>query len=219
MIERTAPVVTGHHKPFELDLSETGLFRVPFGGVLWVVDEFDGASDTVYLQTHQSPDIGGYEEIALYAWNKYPTDQQFWIRNTTAQSGKKLKLRIGLQGASIGPGQKEGAYGSATEETLLEISNALANQAVVVTGQKAVPNGAAVAVGTQAIPDGFNVLLIADEDNTVPVWIGPSGVDDSSGAPLYASAGLTLRVSNLSAVYCKATTTGQKVYWILVAAS
>ena len=211
---RHEPIITGAHAPVTIKLDSAGLQRVAQGGVLYVVTEFDGDADSVYIQTHENPNIGGRRELALHSSDRFASRQQFWIYNKIAQPGKTLVLKIGLPGASFSPGQAgDSAFGTATEETQAGILDALGNQPTIVTGQKTVPTGTAQAIGaSQAIPEGFALVIQADDENSFPVWVGPDAdMTSSTGKKLAPGHAIEYRVQNVSAVFCLAENASQKL--------
>ena len=79
-------------------------------------------------------------------------------------------------------------------------------------GQQAV-TGTAANLGTNT---ARAVCVTALAANTIPVYLGPSGVTTSSGLELAPGAGTCQPVNNTNLLYVIATTTGASVSWSLV---
>lgn len=65
------------------------------------------------------------------------------------------------------------------------------------------------------------ILLLADDENTVPVYIGSSsgvncGQNSDSGFPLSSGDSIFLSVAKVANIYAVASGTNQKLWWILV---
>ena len=96
----------------------------------------------------------------------------------------------------------------------------MANYSLLVTGQQAVLATAAAlaSVGvtnpfSSAVPsgEGLEVELEALAANTIPIYYGPAGVTDATGAELAPGARTKLKVNNLNQIYVIASTTGATV--------
>lgn len=55
-----------------------------------------------------------------------------------------------------------------------------------------------------------SVLVVADPANTVPIYVGGSGVDNTTGAPLNANDSVRLEVANANLIYVYCASASQK---------
>jgi hypothetical protein len=81
--------------------------------------------------------------------------------------------------------------------------------AAFISGQQAV-TGTAAALASHAARSVCIVALLA---NTIPVYVGASGVTTSTGMQLSPGQGVCQPVSNVNLVYVVASTTGASVSW------
>lgn len=211
---------TGVSEPFTVGLDSVRMVRVPFGGYGYRITEFDGAADSVYIQTSPNRDDPGRAEVGLYAGEVYATPQSFWIDVITAQSGKSLVIRVATRpGAALTPAQSadEPTATSAKQDDMID---ALANAAAVSTGQKTVATGTATAIASTTTPaDGKAVVILADDGNAVDVFLGGSGVTGVDGFALAPGASIALQVTDVATVFAIAANADQKLYWIVETAS
>ncbi len=82
--------------------------------------------------------------------------------------------------------------------------------AAVLSGQQSV-TGTAVALATHAAK---TICVKAILGNTIPVYIGPSGVTTSTGIPLDPGDAPCLTVQNTNEIFVVASTTGASVAWV-----
>lgn len=83
--------------------------------------------------------------------------------------------------------------------------------AIVATGKISATTDAAQVAATQT--ECSSVLIVADEDNTAPIWIGKSDVAAENGVPLYAGRSISLPVADLQTVYVIAES-AQSAYYL-----
>ncbi len=79
------------------------------------------------------------------------------------------------------------------------------------SGQTAVTATAAALTSSTV---ALQVIIKANTDNAIPVYLGPSGVTTSTGFRLDPGDSVTLEVLDLSAIYLIASTTGASVSWV-----
>ena len=183
-------------KTLEYDLSSTFTKRIVEAPAGFLVMEYTGQPDTVYVKvgSQGDPVYLALGQVVIHPAN----DKSFYIVNTQAQSGT-LKLLLA----------SSDALGSLVRP-ILSAPN---------------PNGVAagsIDVGTsptqlpdQPVPGGRAVVVTADPDNTDKIYIGGSTVTTSTGHELSAGSSVHLYVSNVNAIYAVAGVTGQKVRYLV----
>lgn len=207
----------------ERSLSSPFVLEIPEHIASFAVEKFDGTDGTVFLQKSRDNSDPDAIEITRRKAQSVPYAEKRFLVNNMAQAGKSIKLSVGIAGTSISPGSEASEAGAnvANQETLIA---ELGNHPAVVAGQKAVA-AAAAALGSGAIPDGMAVCISAPGNNadgnanTLPVFVGPSGVTIANGYRLEPGSSISLRVDDLSDVYVIAADANQTVSYIVEVAS
>jgi len=88
-------------------------------------------------------------------------------------------------------------------------------------GSKSSIGTSAVQLTTSSIKTIKGVIVKAATGNSGTIYIGNSDVtsgttDATDGFELGAGAGVTVEIDNVNKVYAIGSTTGQKVYWLIV---
>lgn len=70
-------------------------------------------------------------------------------------------------------------------------------------------------------PALVGVLIRADKSNTSDVFVGNTGltagtVDATDGLPLSPGEPITIEIDDANKIYLRSTSSGQKVYWVVV---
>jgi len=188
------------------DLSTAFTERIPWNIRTLVIDKYDGAEDTCFIQFGETADQT-QEEIEHHKPWTWPDDREVWIVNTAAQSGKTLKISVGGPGTFVGTGSAY--YGSAVP-----------NQDSLVTGQVTVGTSEAdLSASSVAVPNGFALVIKAHDANTGLVYVGLTGLSAADGYELGAGDHVALYVTDLATVKLIASAADQKVSYIVEQAS
>lgn len=194
-------VATGT-KRFRLDLSEATITKIPYDIRTLVIDKYNGANETCFIQF--GPDAEETrEEIEHHkAWG-WDEDKEIWIVNLSPQPGKELKFTVGGPGTYISAGS---TYNGVP----------VANQISLAHGQVTVGTSeVALASSSVSVPDGFSVVIKALASNTGKVYVGLSGVTTTNGFELSAGDTVELFVTALSTIHLIADAADQGVAYIV----
>jgi hypothetical protein len=208
------------YSPQPFDLSATFVREIPIPVGSYAVIYYDGADDSVFLQKTREDDDPNRIELLHHSAASL-NGGAWYLVNKVAQPGKRLKIDFGEPGTSISPGTsaEASASGGASESTLQDVCDALDNEPAIAHGRKTVPTVSAEAIGSQAIPDGKSVILQADDDNSVPVYVGGASVTADNGIRLEPGRALSVQVTNLGLLYCIAASGTNYIRWLVEAAS
>ena len=173
-------------KIFHADLS-----YAPYG---LLVEEYTGEGGACYISrgrhgkpifTVASGRLLDYDEPLV----------NLWIHNTKAQVGCELVILTATQNAMRSLVKPE------------RVNPKSLQQGTVTVGITA------VALPSYPIPIGMEVVIVADKENTVPIYIGPEGVTTATGIRLDPGAISTMRVADSSAVYAISSVAAQKILY------
>ena len=210
-------------KQISIPLDHSFTRKLPYPAAVLLVDTYDGAAETCYLQFGPSAVLTRQEVVNHKAFG-WEGEQEIWIVNTSAQSGKTLKVSFGGVGASLSAGTST-TTGDATEAkqddviTQLGLMNdKLENQVSAAHGQTTVGTTEVALATTHAIPDGFAVVIKALAANTGKVYVGLTGVLTSTGFELSAGESVGLYVTDLATIYLISDTAAQGVSYIVESA-
>jgi len=211
----------------------------------YAVCYYDGDENAVYLQKtkqRDDPDAIALDHFAGETWPSEDWWDTAWIVNTKDQAGKRLVLKVAGPGYVITPGQVSAnaspTPGSATAENQSTIIDLLqgtlvadgaldylqailaagANHDILTLGRKEPPTVSAERIAASSTPvlDGCSIALLADDNNTVPVYIGTAaGITTATGFPLAPGARENLRLKNVYSIYCIAAASGQLLHWAI----
>ena len=194
--------MAGGTKRFKLDLSEAFITKVPYDVRTLVIDKYDGASETCFIQFGFDLEDTREEIEHHKAWG-WDEDKEIWIVNLSAQSGKELKFTIGGPGTYVSAGT---TYNGVP----------VANRSSLAHGQVTVGTSAiTLSASSISVPDGFAVHIKASVKNTGLIYVGITGVTTTSGHELSAGEKVDLFVTDLSTIYLIADTADQKASYIV----
>jgi len=181
------------------DLSTAFTERVPWNIRTLVIDKYDGAEDTCFIQFGETADQT-QEEIEHHKPWTWPDDREVWIVNTAAQSGKTLKISVGGPGTFVGTGSAY--YGSAVP-----------NKASFITGQVTVGTSEAdLSASSVAVPNGFAAVIRYMKGNTGEIYVSVTGVSVSTGYQLSQEGDfIGLYITDLNTIKLIASAADQKV--------
>ena len=196
--------MAGGTKRFKLDLSEAFITKVPYDVRTLVIDKYDGASETCFIQFGFDLEDTREEIEHHKAWG-WDEDKEIWIVNLSAQSGKELKFTIGGPGTYVSAGT---TYNGVP----------VANQSSLAHGQVTVGTSEVALVSSSiSVPDGFAAVIKYPSitANTGIVYVGLSGVTTADGYILTPGDHVELYITDLSIVHLISDTAGQIVTYIV----
>ena len=209
-------------KQVSLPLDHSFTRKLPYPAAVLLIDSYDGLADTCYLQFGPNRVLTRQEIVNHKAFG-WEGEQEIWIVNTAAQSGKTLKVSIGGVGASLSAGTS--ASSDATEakqdDIITElglVNDKFGNQASIAHGQTTVGTTEVVLASAHAVPDGFAVVIKALAANTGKIYVGLTGVLTSTGFELSAGESVGLYVTDVSTIYLISDTATQGVSYVVESA-
>lgn len=201
------------------DLSTTFIEPVPWVAAGYVIDEFDGDSDYVFVQQSQDPNRKLDRDKAHVGKSaSWDEDRQLHIVNTLAQPGKKVVIRFLAPEEKAEAGMRAIRLCKPSGEVINPATNEpFENKPTLVSNQKTAPTGTAESIASSStpVPDGFGVVVKAMKDNTDKVYVGKTGVTASTGLELNAKESITLYVTDVQTIFVLGASADQKVCWIV----
>ena len=175
---------------YKLDAAfHTAMSYTPYG---LLVEEYTGEEGACYISRgREGRPILNVVAGRLLDYNEPLVN--LWIHNNKAQVGHTLTLITATENAVrslIMPQQ---------------VNPKSLQQGVVTVGT------VAAGLPSYSVPIGMEVVVVADKQNTAPVYVGPEGVTVESGVRLDPGAMSTMKVSDSSALYAISSLADQKM--------
>jgi len=161
-------------KEITLALDHSFVRKLAYPAAVLLVDTYDGAAETCYLQFGPQNVLTRQEVVHHKAFG-WEGEQEIWIVNTAAQAGKTLKVSIGGVGASLSAGTSS-TPSDATEAKQDDIITQLGlvndkfeAQTSLAHGQTTVGTSEVALATAHSVPNGFSVVSRPQASSYPPV--------------------------------------------------